>query len=210
MNPNFKLGFFTARTLRAAAKAISPSEPKIPQLDQYVIEQIEQQLKVFSFWHRFGFLLGLTFLEWGGPIGAWGVLPFSLLSREKATQRLEAMMHSRLSGVRLFAHGLKVLVCLSVYGHAEVEAHFGFNRRHWRKNRLAFRDALVSYSDQRPTPPTPTSLAESQWISTEEYLAWDALDQLKSSPFEPSHYIDGSESTSTDKIEDEKGRGDEI
>ena len=127
------LSALNALTLSAAARAIGPSERLAPPgLDEHVLREIEAQLAAFPRWHRLGFRAGLLFLELGAPLGAWGVLPFSTLSRARAGARFERMMHSSLPPVRLFCHSLKMLVCLSAYGHPEVEERFGFPRRAWR------------------------------------------------------------------------------
>ena len=177
MNPNFRLRGLNARTLRFATRAIAPIEPHIEHLDTIVLQSIELQLRCFPFWHRFGFLCGLHFLELGGPLGGWGVTPFSLLSRARAQRRFQSLMASRFAPVRLFCHGLKVLVCLSVYGHSDVESHYGFPRRAWRKNRARFRETLLAQS--RPsTPKTPTALLETEWIEESSYLSWEATQAL--------------------------------
>lgn len=164
---------FNAVTLKAAARAIGPSGP--PEgLDEHVLEELEAQLRAFPFWHRLGFRVGLVFLELGAPLGAWGLRPFSLLSRSKAGERFEAMMHSHAPGVRLFCHSLKVLVCLSVYGHPEVEARFGAPRRAWRASRVALHDALVMISEPKGYPAPPERSAHPQWLSEEAYLDEDA------------------------------------
>ena len=177
MNPNFRLRGLNARTLRFATRAIAPVEPRIEHLDTIVLQSIELQLRCFPFWHRFGFLCGLHFLELGGPLGGWGVAPFSLLSRARAQRRFQRLMTSRFVPVRLFCHGLKVLVCLSVYGHSDVESYYGFPRRAWRKNRARFRETLLAQA-RASTPKTPTALLETEWIEESSYLSWEATQAL--------------------------------
>ena len=94
-------------------------------------------------------------------------------------------MHSHAPGVRLFCHSLKVLVCLSVYGHHEVEARFGAPRRAWRASRVALHDALVAISEPRGYPATPERSANPQWLSEEAYLDEDAHLKLTLKPQAP-------------------------
>ena len=185
---------FQRRTLRAAARAIGPRPPLAPLgLDEHVCADIERQLKAFPTWYRVGFRLGLMFLELGGPLGGWGLLPFSLLSRERAGERVMALLHSRLAPVRLFAQGLKVLVCLSAYGHEEVEASLGAPRRAWRRDRAELRDALISLSEPRRaqeaqgealSPPEP--LADPAWLEEGRYLSFGERPHQPSAPLSSS------------------------
>ena len=59
------LSALNAVTLRAAARAIGPSERLAPPgLDEHVLREIEAQLAAFPRWHRLGFRVGLMFLEY--------------------------------------------------------------------------------------------------------------------------------------------------
>jgi len=174
--------WLNAMTLRSAARAIGPSEAQ--ELDGHVCAELEAQLSRFPVWHRVGFRLGLLFLELGAPLGAWGLTPFSLLSRERAGRRFERLMHSALPPVRLFSHSLKMLVCLSVYGHPEVEARFGAPRRAWRESRVALRDALVSISDPQRAP-SPARLSDQVKLAEADYLSFDAHQRIQGGSDEP-------------------------
>ena len=143
MNPNFRFGRVNRLTLMSISRAIAPIEIGVGALDVHVLEQIETQVRQFPRLHRFGFCLGLYFIEFGACLGGWGLLPFSLLKRKRATKRLYRLLHSRITPVRLLVNGLRVLVCLSAYGHTEVERWFGFERRAWRTQRIATRQALL-------------------------------------------------------------------
>ena len=166
-------------TLRTAALAIGPSDALAPaQLEEHVVRELELQLLAFPLWHRVGFRLGLVFLELGAVLGAWGVLPFSCLGRAQAGARFERMMHSTISPVRLFCHSLKMLICLSAYGHPEVEERLGFPRRRWRESRVALHDKLVTISDARGRAPVPAHSADVRWISESEYLYEDASERV--------------------------------
>jgi len=166
-------------TLRSAAIAIGPSDELAPpKLEEHVARELELQILAFPLWHRVGFRIGLVFLELGAALGAWGVLPFSWLSRAQAGARFEAMMHSALPPVRLFCHSLKMLVCLSAYGHPEVEERLGFPRRRWRESRVALHDKLVTISDARGRAPVPARSADVRWISEQAYLSDDASERV--------------------------------
>ena len=143
MNPNFRFGRVNRLTLLSISRAIAPIEIGVEALDIHVLEQIEAQVRQFPRLHRLGFCLGLYFIEFGAFLGGWGLLPFSMLKRKRATKRLYRLLHSRITPVRLLVNGLRVLVCLSAYGHTEVERWFGFERRAWRKQRIATRQALL-------------------------------------------------------------------
>lgn len=174
-----------AMTLRSAARAIGPSDKLAPVgLDEHVVRELELQLGAFPRWHRLGFRVGLVFLELGAALGGWGVLPFSALSRARAGARLELMMHSALPPVRLFCHSLKMLICLSAYGHPEVEARLGFPRRRWREGRVKLHDQLVAISEARGWPATPARSADQSVIEEADYLQEDAAERVKQSESE--------------------------
>jgi hypothetical protein len=188
MNLNFTFGYFSRRTLRAVIHGIAPMDLGVKHLDFYVLTQIEQQIRYFPFWHRFGFILGLQFLEWGALLGGWGFMPLSLLTRQQVTLRLEGMIHSRWPPIRLLIQGLKILICLSAYGHKQVELKIGFNRRSWRDQRIRVQHTLLSHSQNRMQDsktdsthtgwPTPTALVESHILSEDHYLHDEALSLL--------------------------------
>lgn len=168
-------------TIKAAARAIGPQEKEnILHLDDYVFKELEAQLAAFPHWHRIGFRLGLLFLEFGAILGAWGVRPFSLLNRIQAGLRFQNMLHSRFPPIRLFCHSLKMLVCLSAYGHPEIEAQFGFPRREWRQNRVLLHDHLVQISEAQGYPSVPLRSADPQSLSEQDYLKDDAHDRIQS------------------------------
>ena len=204
MNPNFRFRFLK-KTVLACSQAIGPRDLKIEGLDEHVLQTLEHQLKFFPFWHRFGFLLGLSFLEWGMCLGGWGLIPLRFLPVERAQERLLVLGHTQIHPLRFFIHGLKVLICLASYTHPKVETHFGFDRQKWRENRRLFRDQLewnadlfnhqpstadasvVSSSDPSSKnssppfhsyPPTPNPLASIDLISPQNYLKWDSSEYL--------------------------------
>ena len=181
--PSFRLGPLSARTLRATVRAVGPRPPLAPAgIEEHALADIERQLRRFPLWHRVGIIAGLAFIEWGGPLGAWGLVPFSLLSAEGAAARYEALMHSAFPPARLLTHSLKALICLSVYGHARVEEGLGFERRRWRRQRLATREALTAHISARALtgaePPTPAALTPADLISGAAYLAWEAHERI--------------------------------
>ena len=150
-------------------------------------------MRQFPRLHRFGFCLGLYFIELGAFVGGWGLVPFSLLKRKRATKRLYRMLHSRLTPVRLLVNGLRVLVCLSAYGHTEVERWFGFERRAWRKQRVATRQALIAHSKDSQmldssNSPVPNPLFNLKDQKRVDLLSWEshqALDpQIQTSKLE--------------------------
>jgi hypothetical protein len=180
---SFRLDPLSARTLRAAVRAVGPRPPLAPiGIEEHALADIERQMRRFPLWHRLGIVAGLAFIEWGGPIGGWGLSPFSLLSPSAAAARYEALMHSAFPPARLLTHSLKALICLSVYGHARVEEGLGFERRRWRRQRLATREALTAHLSARaltaPEPPPPAALTPADLISGAAYLAWDAHERL--------------------------------
>ncbi len=196
MNPNFRFGRFSRRTLSAVVRAIAPIEIGVQGLDVYVVNQIESQVRCFPRLHRLGFLIGLSFLEWGPWAGGWGFLPFSLLKRDKATQRLYKLLESRFTPVSLLVNGLRVLVCLSAYGHSEVEQWFGFERRRWRAQRIKTRQRLISsmggeISGEHHThiPPTPEALYQSSDQRRAPLLTWESHETVKS-PFTIMEHIE--------------------
>ena len=181
--PGFRLGRLSARTLRAAVRAVGPSAPLAPTgVEEHALADIERQLRRFPLWHRLGLIAGLAFLEWGGPLGAWGLTPFSLLRPARAAERYEALMHSSFPPARLLTHSLKALICLSVYGHARVEEGLGFERRRWRRQRLATRELLAAEAARRPRPPTPAQLTPLEILSGAAYISWEAHELLAHDP----------------------------
>ena len=178
MNPNFQFSMLNRRTLLAVSRAIGPIEVGVEALDIYVLEQIESQVRQFPRLHRLGFCLGLYFIELGGFIGGWGLLPFSLLKRDRATKRLYRLLHSRLTPIRLLANGLRVLVCLSAYGHTEVERWFGFERRAWRKQRIATRQVLMDRISPQKIAPVPEPLYTLNDQKQHELLSWESHQEL--------------------------------
>ena len=223
MNPNFRFGKLNRITLMSISRAIAPIEIGIEALDTYVLEQIEAQVRQFPRFHRLGFCLGLYFIELGAFVGGWGLVPFSLLSRKRATKRLYRMLHSRITPVRLLINGLRVLVCLSAYGHTEVERWFGFERRAWRKQRIATRKALIARSDNSQTldsltPPIPNPLFNLKDQRSVDLLSWEshqALSNLEGqnqtqasiepkSPFKIDHYVVDADNSSHHQTESQE------
>jgi hypothetical protein len=178
MNPNFQFSVLNRRTLLAISRAIAPIEVGVEALDVYILEQIEAQMRQFPRLHRLGFCLGLYFIELGGFIGGWGLLPFSLLKRDRATNRLYRLLHSRLTPIRLLVNGLRVLVCLSAYGHTEVERWFGFERRAWRKQRIATRQVLMDRVGVQEIAPVPEPLYTLNDQKQRELLSWESHQEL--------------------------------
>ena len=152
MNPNFKLTWLTRKTLESIVCVIAPNDKNLSQLAGDITDQLEIQLRAFTPYHRWGIVFGLLFIEVGGIIGAWGFLPFSILSRKAAIYRFEKLSHSRLPPVRLLCHALKVLICLAVYSHPTIERQFASPRRQWIKNRRAFRKELLDIHNNPPLP----------------------------------------------------------
>ena len=205
MNLNFKFGRFTRRTLRSVVRAIGPVEIGIENFEESVIDQLEAQLRRFPSLHRFGLVLGLAFVEWCAPLGAWGILPFSLLSRDQATKRLYLLLESRFKPVSHLVNGLRVLVCLSAYGRTDVEQWFGFERRRWRAQRIRTRARLLSVdpislqvdryaydhtlSEISHFPPSPEALYLSADEAKASLLSWEAHQKV-TSPFSVADYLD--------------------
>ena len=193
MNLNFKLGRLSRRTLLSMSRAIAPVELGVKNLDEEIVNHIEHQLRRFPRIHRFGFLLGLQFVEWCAPLGGWGVIPLSFLSREQATRRLYKLLHSQCTPVRLLLNGLRVLICLSAYGNAEVEEYFGVERRRWRSQRIKTRQALLARDglldeisgisqhqviDHLDLPPVPETLYTPGDEEQIALLGWDAHERI--------------------------------
>lgn len=184
MSSNFRFGWLSRRTLRALSRAIGPAELKIKGLDEHVIHHLEMQLRHFPWPQRYGLIIGMQFIEWAGPLGGWGLLPYSMLTREQATKRLYRLLESRLTPVRLLVNGLRVLICLAAYSHAQVEKEFGFDRRAWRAQRVHARNALLSRDHLREgqaftqplvgnLPPLPAPLYTPDDEQEHTLLAWD-------------------------------------
>ena len=229
MNLNFKLGRLSRRTLLSMSRAIAPVELDIKNLDEDIVNHIEHQLRRFPSAHRFGFLLGLHFVEWAAPLGGWGVIPLSFLSREQATRRLYKLLQSNFTPVRLFLNGARALICLSAYGHAQVEEYFGVDRRQWRSQRVKTRRALlardgiqddrsgvsdyrvIDYSELPPVPETLYTPSDEEQVSL---LSWSAHSLIlkeihghtpHSTPISPFLIEDYVESTCRSDTEDEGG-----
>lgn len=214
MNLNYRLGPFSRRTLRSLSRAIAPVELGIRGLEERVLNDIERQLRHFPRLHRWGFIVGLCFVEWGAPLGGWGLLPLSLLKRDQATARLYKLLHSRVTPVRLFANGARVLVSLSAYGHPKVEEHFSFERLRWRAQRRATREALLERDQLSLTihdevigaqhlPPTPETLYTPLDEGQVPLLGWNAHQEIShrptpdvnASPFDIEDFVDGARSS---------------
>ena len=229
MNPQFRFGRLTRRTMLSLSRAIGPMEIGVEGLDEHVVNHIETQLRSFPWLHRWGLLIGITFIEWGGPLGAWGLVPFSLLSRKQATNRLYLLMKSRFTPARLLVNGLRVLISLSAYSHGGVEQWFGFDRRRWRHQRVKTRASLLARdqltSDQYGTlgvqthlPPTPDALYTHRDENQITLLSWHAHEEinhasLPTSPFMISNEavisIENQEVVNTHQVEanhDEKAQ----
>ena len=230
MNLNFKLGRLSRRTLLSMSRAIAPIEIGVKHLDEEIVNHIECQLRRFPSAHRLGFLMGLQFIEWAAPLGGWGLVPLSFLSRERATQRLYKLLHSHFTPVRLFMNGARVLICLSAYGNAQVEEHFGFKRRQWRSQRIKTRQALLARDqlldsthqrivDYSEIPPVPETLYSPRDNDVVPLISWDAHERISldlvhdehsevstKSPFKVEEYIAESQvelETTTMIIEDD-------
>ena len=100
MNPNFRFRLLR-KTVLTCIRGIGPRDLKIQELDEHVLQTLEHQLKCFPVWHRFGFVLGLSFLEWGMMLGGWGIIPIRFLSDEGAQKRLMILSKSRIHPLRL-------------------------------------------------------------------------------------------------------------
>jgi hypothetical protein len=167
MNPNFKFSKYQAHILSKATSSMIGEWPQIdPKTQEMIIYQsvmsIETQLRHFPWEHRLSFIFGLYFLEFGGFLGAWGILPFSLLKPKQAERRLKALFDSDFILSRLLIKGIKVLVCLSAFSHPDLEKHLGMERRKWRENRVAKRNQLVVITDAQPYMPTPKALKDQE------------------------------------------------
>ena len=213
MNLNFRFGPLSRRTLRSVVRAIGPIEIGIEGLDESVVDQLEVQLRRFPRIHRLGFVLGLSFLEWGGPLGVWGLKPFSMLSRDQATGRLYLLLKSRFKPVSHLVNGLRILVCLSVYGRTDVEQWFGFERRRWRDQRIQLRARLLDvnneeiqndeyayrrvFGDSLELPPLPEALYVSSDEAKNPLLSWESHHQADS-PFDVSNYLEGRDNSESE------------
>ena len=162
--------------LVAVSHAMGPRWPGMPSdLAEESAKRLAVQLSLFPPLQRFGFQLGLLFLEWGAPLGAWGVRPLSQLSPEAAERRLQRMLHSRFPPVRLLLTGCKILISLHSYSDPRVEAALGFRRTEWRRTRLELRNELLKASTSE-SPPLPNALTDvlPEAPPEEHYLDWDA------------------------------------
>ncbi|MEE2644962.1 MAG: hypothetical protein VYD19_08520 [Myxococcota bacterium] len=190
--------------LIALSRAIGPRwEGAPPHLAVESAERVAVQLSAFPPIQRFAFQIGLLFLEWGAPIGGWGLRPLSWLSAEEAERRLERMAASRLAPIRLLLMGCKVLVSLHSYSDPRVEARLGFQRQRWRTGRLAFRNQLLVEGDRNsepePAQPEPLLDALPHRIGPMDYLSWDAEQLLKAAAAldgddssDAGHYVEES------------------
>ena len=162
MSPNFKLTWLTRKTLESIVCVIAPYDKNLSQFAGDITDQLEIQLRAFTPYHRWGIVIGLLFIEVGGIIGAWGLLPFSTLSRKAAIHRFEKLSRSRIPPVRLLCHALKVLICLAVYSHPKIERQFASPRRQWIQNRRLFRNELLTINSTPPLPEARTSDKQAQ------------------------------------------------
>jgi hypothetical protein len=184
MNLDYRFSSYTHRILfKAASAIIGHWDDFDDQQRQYILYQavnrIEHQLRFFPWEHRLSFVFGLWFLELGGFLGFWGILPFSLLSQEKAEHRIKKLNESSFRLAHLLIQGIKVLVCLSAYSHPDIEKYLGMERRRWRKQRIALRNELVVLSDRREEKAVPTALKQDTDLSEHDYLSFDALQRIR-------------------------------
>ena len=138
-----------------------------------VVGRLEQLLRVSARETQHAFKFGLFFVEYLTPLVclSWG--RFSKVPVERARKRLERLSHHPIGLLVLLAKLLKSLIQIALYSDARMERYFGNQRRAWRENRFEYRTELVSLSEPRSKPPTPTPLSCVDEVDPESYLAWE-------------------------------------
>ncbi|MEE2756053.1 MAG: hypothetical protein VYA30_05310 [Myxococcota bacterium] len=171
MSSNFRLSGYQRRIARTVVDAMVPRWTNFGrELTPDVLDGVENMIRNYPAFVRFGIRLMLLFVEFGGPLTLTGIVPLSFLSRRKVTIRLERLSNHRFATVRNVPKFLKILVCFNAYSRQDVEAYLGADRRIWRKQRVEFRDRLVQLDESRDRPPTPHALGTYGTVSTESYL----------------------------------------
>lgn len=161
------------RVLKSLTDVMLPCEGLPAGLSDSVVTRLEYLLRQSAGLTRVGFRSALYFIEYGSGLLflEWG--RFTQIDVETARRRFDRLSHHRIGILVLVAKLLKSLIQIAIYSDARVEAHFGNQRRAWRKNRFEFREQLLQISAGKPRPPTPEPLADVATVSPDTYLEWD-------------------------------------
>ena len=157
--------------MRSVIEVVQPNWPERQgDLVEDTLDGVECLVRGYPPMIRFGVVLMLFFVELGGIVTLTGVLPFSLLSKQRATRRLERWVDHPLALVRNIPKFLKILICFNIYCRPDVEEFLGAPRRPWRGNRQVFRQRLIQLDSGREAPDIPEALGSEPEISPERYL----------------------------------------
>ena len=171
LSSNYRLSGYQRRIARTVVDAMVPRWRDFErELTPDVLDGVENMIRNYPPFVRFGIKLMLFFVEFGGPLTLTGVIPLSFLNRRKVTLRLERLSNHRFATVRNIPKFLKILVCFNAYSRQDVEVYLGADRRVWRKQRVDFRNQLVQLDGIHETPSTPHSLGTYGTVSKDQYL----------------------------------------
>lgn len=161
------------RILKTLTDVMLPCQGLPDSLSNSVVSRLEYLLRQSAWITRVGFRFALYFIEYSSGLLflEWG--RFTRIDIDAARSRFERLSHHRFGLFVLLAKLLKSLIQIAIYSDARVEAHFGNQRRAWRKNRFEFREQLLQISSKGPRPKTPTPLADPAAVSSDTYLDWD-------------------------------------
>jgi hypothetical protein len=178
MVSDFVFTGYRRRILGAVIKVMQPTWPEYkPDLIDDTMDGVECLVRGYPPLIRFGVVLMLFFVEFGGLITLTGVLPFSMLSQERATRRMESWVDHRFALVRNVPKFLKILICFNIYCRPEIEEFLGAPRRRWRANRQQFREHLIQLDGDAPPPAIPEALGSEPEVPAERYLDFSENDQ---------------------------------
>ena len=170
MKRPFRLSRRQRAVLRAFVEVVKPRwDDYDPPIEDTVVAKMERDMGRFPPLQRRLMLVLLWLLQWGGPLARDWPVPFTRLSPERRTRRVERLLHARGRFRYLVPKILKTHALLICYGTPEVERYLGIERHAWRANRRRFRAALVAADGDRVLPAPPAALGTTL-VSPQAYL----------------------------------------
>ena len=164
-------GYFE-RVMRAMVQVMLPRwDDYTPQIEAVVFDQTEMLVRSYPPLLRNGMKLVLVFIDLlSGPLTLSGVRPWSRMSLEQRSLRLQKLAHHPIRPLGNLVKFIKIIISLAAYSHPKVELYLGVDRRGWRADRKAFRDELLTIGERNPPRPVPEALGADPLYTVDEYL----------------------------------------
>lgn len=120
---------------------------KVQDIEEEVVRDARRILFEFPLFYRWGFLLGILFLEYSPFLFGFGLSRFTRLKHDLQSKYVDDWAHSRIIAKREFFKGVKGLILIVYFSDRQVWEYIGYDPDPHLAERIALRDKLVGTTD---------------------------------------------------------------